>query len=186
MSAVQNEQIMEETVGHVSAPQEESIAASLGINGQLFVFQLVNFTIVLGIVWFLILKPLTKKMDERKKLIDESLDKAKEIETNHIMSQQKYQEKIDEAKIEANKVIEQASLSAEKVGESLRVKSKQEIEMLIEQAKKSIEQERVQMREEIRQETADMIISALRRVVGEKMSKELDEDYIQSIVQQQK
>jgi F-type H+-transporting ATPase subunit b len=188
MATVQKEQYTTETtahgetVSHMSAPADESVAASLGINVQLFAFQLINFAIVLGIVWFLILKPLTKKMEERKVLIDESLDKAKEIETNHIMSQQKYQEKIDEAKIEANKIIEQASVSAEKVAETLKIKAKQEIEMLIEQAKKGIERERVEMRDEIRKETADMIVAALQKVMGEKVSKELDETYIRSLV----
>ena len=70
-------------------PQDAGVLASLGINGQLFVFQLINFAIVVLVLWFLILKPLSKKLEERKKLIDDSLDKAKEIETNLGMSEQK-------------------------------------------------------------------------------------------------
>ena len=68
----------EESVGHA----DTSVAASLGLNTQLFVFQLINFEIVGAIVWFMILKPLISRMDERKKLVDESIDNAKEIETN--------------------------------------------------------------------------------------------------------
>ncbi len=182
MASVQNEHTSE-TVSHISAPADESVVASLGINAQLFAFQLINFAIVLGIVWFLILKPLTKKMEERKQLIDESLDKAKEIETNHIMSQQKYQEKIDEAKIESNAIVAASHESAEKLADSLRVKAKQEIELLIEQAKKNIERERADMREEIKKETADMIVLALQKVLGEKLSSDIDAKYIQSLTQ---
>ncbi len=187
MAKVQNEHTTEtevhaETISHMSAPADESVTASLGINAQLFAFQLVNFAIVLGIVWFLILKPLTKKMEERKQLIDESLDKAKEIETNHLMSQQKYQEKIDEAKIEANAIVAASHESAEKLAESLRGKAKQEIELLIEQAKKNIERERADMREEIKKETADMIVLTLQKVLGETLSKEIDTKYIQSLI----
>jgi len=47
----------------------QGVAASLGLNTQLFVFQLINFVIVAIILWFLILKPLIKKMEERKKII---------------------------------------------------------------------------------------------------------------------
>ncbi|MCX6778657.1 MAG: ATP synthase F0 subunit B, partial [Candidatus Magasanikbacteria bacterium] len=57
--------------------QSGGVLGSLGINGQLFVFQLINFILVAAILWFLILKPLTKKMAERKKIIDESLDNVK-------------------------------------------------------------------------------------------------------------
>ena len=59
--------------------QSTSPLASLGINPTLFVFQLINFAIVATIIWYLILKPLTKKMTERAKLIDESLDNAKKF-----------------------------------------------------------------------------------------------------------
>ena len=57
------------------AAAEESVAASLGLNTQLFGFQLLNFAVVGLIVWFLILKPLTKKMAERQQIINESLNK---------------------------------------------------------------------------------------------------------------
>src|SRR3989338_4788920 len=96
------------------------VLSSLGLNGYLFGIQFFNFALVVVIVWFLILKPLTKKMEERKRLIDDSLDKAKEIETAYGMSQQKYQERIDEAKIEANKIVEASHGEAERVAELLK------------------------------------------------------------------
>ena len=56
----------EETTTNTTEPAGDGgVAASLGINGTLFVFQLINFAIVASIIWFLILKPLTKKMTER-------------------------------------------------------------------------------------------------------------------------
>ena len=101
---------------------DEGLLSSLGINGQLFIFQFINFTIVAVIVWFLILKPLTKKMAERKKMIDESIDNAKALETNLKQSEQKYQEKIDLAKVEANKIIEKAHGDAKMLGEEMKKK----------------------------------------------------------------
>ena len=40
---------------HGASTGDESVAASLGLNGQLFAFQLLNFAIVAVIIWFLIL-----------------------------------------------------------------------------------------------------------------------------------
>ena len=51
-------------IGHA---ENKTVLSSLGINGMQLVIQFVNLTIVLLVVWYLILKPLTKKMDERKK-----------------------------------------------------------------------------------------------------------------------
>jgi len=103
---------------------ESGVLGSLGINGTLFIFQLVNFAIVVAVLWFLILKPLTKKMTERQKMIDDSVDNAKKIETNLGMSERKYQEKIDQAKVDANKFIEKAQQEAAQVAESMKEKSK--------------------------------------------------------------
>ncbi|MEK9158891.1 MAG: ATP synthase F0 subunit B, partial [Patescibacteria group bacterium] len=61
-----------EAAGQVS----EGLLASLGINLPLFIFQLINFAIVAVILWFLILKPLTKKLAERQKMIDDSISNA--------------------------------------------------------------------------------------------------------------
>ena len=61
---------------------DKGTLSSLGINGTLFIFQLINFAIVALILWYLILKPITKKMSERQKMIDDGIDNAKKIEDN--------------------------------------------------------------------------------------------------------
>jgi F-type H+-transporting ATPase subunit b len=167
--------------GHGSSG--DGIAASLGINTQLFTFQLINFAIVGAIVWFLILKPLTQKMEERKKQIDQSIDNAKEIETNLQMSERKYQEKIDEAKVEANKIIQKSSEEGEIVAKRLKEKSQQEIELLVAQAKKNIEIDKQDMKDEIKKETAEMIVLAMEKIFEKKMDEKMDDSFIKKILE---
>ncbi len=155
---------------------------NLGINGQLFVFQLINFAIVGAIVWFLILKPLTKKMEERRTLIDESLDKAKEVETNLAMSERKFQERVDEAKVESNRMIAKATEEAMAVSGDMKKKAKEEIELLVKQAKKNIEIDREDMRTEIRKETASMIVAALKKILQQDLDPKMDAKYIETIL----
>jgi len=162
-----------------SAVAEQSLPASLGLNTQLFVFQLINFTVVAVILWFLVLKPLTKTLAERKKMIDESIDNAKEIETNLALSEKEYQDKLKEAKGEANKVIEHAHTEAKQLGEDMKVKAKTEVEGIVAQAKKSIQSEKVQMMEEIRQESATLIVTALEKILNEKMDGNIDKKIIE-------
>jgi len=59
------------------------------------------------------------------------LDKAKEVETNLEMSEKKYEEKLDEAKREANKVIETAHAEGEKLGGEMKDSAKAEVEKLV-------------------------------------------------------
>lgn len=162
--------------------KNESVLSSLGINGQLFAFQLLNFAIVAGIVWFLILKPLVKKMEERKKQVDESIDNVKAIETSLQMSQKKYQEKIDEAKVAANKIIEKAHNESEVIAKQLKEKAHKEIELLVTQVKKNIEIDKQEMRDELRKETAQMVVMAVEKLLEKKFSNKEDEKFILDIL----
>jgi len=165
---------------------DQSVATSLGLNGQLFLFQLLNFAIVAVILWFLILKPLTKTMEERKKMIDDSIDNAKTVETNLKMSEQKYQEKIDQAKIEANAVITKAVKDAEASADIARAKAEKEIALLVDQAKRNITIEKEEMREELRRETAGLVVSAVEKLLGEKLDDKKDTQFIEKILKSSK
>lgn len=162
--------------------KNESVLASLGINGQLFAFQLLNFAIVAGIVWFLILKPLVKKMEERKKQVDESIDNVKAIETSLQMSQKKYQEKIDEAKVAANKIIEKAYNESEVIAKQLKEKAHKEIEILVTQVKKNIEIDKQEMKDELRKETAEMVVMVVEKLLEKKFSGKEDEKFVLDIL----
>jgi F-type H+-transporting ATPase subunit b len=176
-------EVTQATEEHTTAPAgEESVAASLGLNGQLFLFQLINFAIVAVIIWFLILKPLTKTLNERKKIIDESLDKAKEVDANLQMAQVKFQEKLDEAKVEANKIIERAHGEAEQLGVSMKEKAKKEIELLIDQAKRNIQIEKDEVLDGIKRETVNLVVAAVEKILNEKLDNDKDKKLIEESI----
>jgi F-type H+-transporting ATPase subunit b len=156
--------------------------ASLGINPTLFVFQLINFAVVAAIIWFLILKPLTKKMTERQKMIDESLDNAKKIQDNLQKSEQKYQERIDNAKVEAGKVIEKAGKDAEQLSIDMKAKAKSEIESLVEQAKRNIRSERDEMVADVKKASAELIVAALEKILSEKIDDKKDKQLVEEMI----
>lgn len=168
----------EATENAVEKATDGGALASLGINGTLFIFQLINFAIVAVILWFLILKPLTKKMSERQKMIEQSIDNAKKIETNLGMSERKYQEKIDQAKIDANKIMEKAQQEALLVAGNLKEKAKQEIELLVEQARKNIKIEKADMMSEVKKEAASLVVAAVEKIISEKIDSIKDNKMI--------
>lgn len=161
---------------------ESGVLASLGINGQLFVFQLINFAVVAIILWFLILKPLTKKMSERQRIIEDSLENAKKIETNLGMSERKYQEKIDQAKVDANKIMEKAQENANLAAEAAKEKTKQEIERLVEQARKNIKLEKDESVAEIKKQAANLIVAAAEKLLSAKIDAEKDKKIINDAI----
>jgi len=161
------------------AAADTGILGSLGINGTLFTFQLINFAVVAVILWYLILKPITKKMGERAKLIDDSIENAKKVEENLGRSEQKYQEKIDMAKVEANRILDKANAETEIITAEMKEKAKKEINLLVEQAKKNIKLDKEEMVLEIKKETAALVAEALQKVLGEKIDDKKDAKLIE-------
>ena len=153
----------------ITETEGQGVAASLGLNTQLFVI----------ILWFLILKPLIKKMEERKKIIDDSLDKAKEVETKLQMSEQVYQEKIDEAKVNANKVLEETYKKSEEMAVEMKENAKEEIEQLVKQAKSKIEAEKNAMIEGVKNNSVELIMLAVEKILREKMDSSKDKKIIE-------
>lgn len=158
---------------------DQGIAASLGLNTSQFIWQLFNFAVVAAVIWFLILKPLVKKMEERQKMVEESVDNAKKIESNLQMSEQKFQEKVDEAKVEANKVIARAQDEADGLASKMRQKAQGDVDELIKQAKEKIEEQKNKMTQELREETGSLVVAALEKILNEKIDDKTDKKLIE-------
>lgn len=167
-----------EAAAEHAATGDQGILASLGINGPMFLAQLMNFAIVVAILWFLILKPLTKKLAERQKMIDDSIANSKKIEDTLARGEKDYQDRIDRAKVEANKILEKANAEAGKMGDEMKVKAKKEIESLVETAKRNLKNEQQEMVAGLKKETASFVALAVEKILGEKMDKEKDKKLI--------
>ena len=170
---------MTEETTAVSAGQHSGVLASLGLQPQLFVFQLINFVIISAILWFLILKPLVKKLEERKHIIDEGLDSAKRAQSELGMAEVRARDIIDDAKVEANKAIERGVSEAAMANEQMRKKVRADLDLLMNQAKRNIEIDKQDMRAEIRKETATLVVTAVEKILKEKFDGKKDEAFIQ-------
>jgi len=184
--AMASEAPAEETTHTTEGTESASPLAGLGINTSLFVAQLINFALVALVLWFLILKPLTKKMAERQKMIDDSIDNAKKIQDNLNKSEKDYQTKVDQAKVEANKIMDKAVTNAQTAAEETKENAKKEIETLVIQARKSIVNEKETMKAEIKEETANFVILALEKILVEKMDSTKDKKMIEEVLEKLK
>lgn len=176
----------EAAVGAASEQAPEGLFASFGLEPKLFLFQLGNFIVVALILWFLILKPLVKKLSERQQVIEDSLANAKKVEENLAKSEAQYQKRLREARQEAEKILGQAGIDASGLSEEMKAKAKKEIEALVGQAKRSIRHEKEEMLVGLKRETADVVVLALEKILDEKMTGERDQKYIKEMVEKLK
>lgn len=158
---------------------------TLGINLKIFIAQLINFTVVLLVLWKWVYAPIVKLLDERQEKITKGVRQAEEIEKRILALEKEQQEIIAKAKSEATQVLEIARIDAEERKKILLEKTKGEIKDVISQGKLQLQREKEQMIRESREEIALIAVEASRRIlseaIDEKKSQKLAEGVIDSM-----
>ena len=178
MSAVESAEIQNNSENHTAVSGNSSVFATLGIEPKALGYQFLNVAVVMVIVWFLILKPLVKKLDERKRKIDESLDRAKEIEGKMLLADTMYREKIVAANAAADDILADAHTEAKKMGEMMKDDTKKEILGLVTNARAHIQKEKEQALSELQEHTATLAISIAEKILEEKIDAKKDHKII--------
>ncbi len=154
------------------------------IDWHLMLAQLINFAIVVAVLWYFALKPLTKTMKKRNDEIKKGLDNAAEAEKKISAVEKQVLDEIKRARAEAAKILVEAQEQADKNKQLQREKTQQEIEQMLDKAKQQITQEKKLMINEVKEEIGQMVINALQRILGEKLSQELDKKYIEKVLKE--
>lgn len=167
-------------VAHAAAEEAQTggVAGLLGINWKLFVAQLINFAIVLFVLWKWVFGPLGKKLQERTEKIEKSLNQSKEIEEKLRNAEDTRLQEIEKARKDANDIVLKAQKAAEQTKEGILAEAKKSAEGLIEQARKQIESEKNRLMTEIKEETANMVVMATEKIIREKLDPKKDEHLI--------
>lgn len=160
----------------------DSIIETFHLDIKLLIAQAVNFAIVFAVLYWFVIKPLSKIMGERTKKIEKSLEDAKEIEARLGNTKKDYDEVIAGGKIKANEIMEKANELAEKKKAEMIAKAKEEIGVIINQEKAKLQADKGQALKEIKKEMAELIASSLEKVLGEKIDAKKDNELIKKSI----
>lgn len=152
----------------------ESIITTFHIDWKLIIAQLVNFAIVVGVLWFFVLKPLTKVMAERTVTIEKSLRDAEAVKQQLRRAEEEKQAVIREAQQSARQIIETAKVTAVEHQKKTVAAARQEVEKVITEGKQQLRREQAQMVAEARAELADVVALAAGQVLAGVMTKPID------------
>ncbi len=153
-----------------------------GVDWKLMVAQLINFAIVVFILWKFAIKPLMATMEERNKEISKGLDDAKSAAERLDQVEQEVKDKLNKVKQEAAVVLDKARKQSESERQTTIDKTKEEVANVIAKAKEQIASEKDAMVTEVKAEVADMVVTALQKILSEKLSKEIDQKYIDQVL----
>jgi len=156
--------------------------ADLGLNYPSLIVFVVNFVILLAILYAFAYKPILRLMDQRTDKIREGLEAAETARDEMAKSQADTQRALTEARIEGQRLIEQAREMAERYRSDEHDRARQEAEALIERARQDIVRERDAAIQEVRGQFADLAIAAAERVIERSLDRDAHSQLIASVL----
>lgn len=166
----------------VSASESVGGLGTLGINLKIFLAQLLNFAIVLLVLWKWAYKPIVKLLEERQEKIERSVKQADAVEKRVVELESEQKEVIATAKSEGAKILDEARLSAEDRKKELLAKAKEEVKGVVSQGKAQLEAQKVQMIVEAREEIAAIAVEAARKIFEEGVDEKKATKLAESVV----
>ena len=158
------------------------LLSSLGLNLKLFIPQVINFCIVLFVLYRFAYKPVLKMLDERTEKIESGLAAAETSQKKLEDIVYKEKEVILGAKKQAKEIIEKAQAQAQTQREELISIAREESEKMISKAEKSIEDQKNKMVNEAKGEIAALVSLAVEKVINEKMDQKMDAKIIADVI----
>jgi F-type H+-transporting ATPase subunit b len=149
---------------------------------KLIIAQVINFAIVLSVLYWFAFKPLVKIMAERSGKISKSLEEAKQIEKKLLETKDEFNKTLVEAKKQANLILEKADQQADTKKAETITRAKEEIGQIINQEKEKMQAEKLRTLKEIKKEVADLVILTVEKILDKKLDKKDDTEIIKKIV----
>jgi F-type H+-transporting ATPase subunit b len=152
--------------GLASAAGGESGLISLD---KSLLIQMINFLVLLFILWKLLYKPLVTKMEERTGAIKRSLDEAQAARLEAQREREEHAQKLQAAYGEAKAIRETALKEAGEEQRKLVDAARNEAARLIADARTEMEQDVRRARQELRQEVSDLAVTVAERLMRKSM-----------------
>lgn len=142
----------------------------LGIDWKLLIAQIINFAVLLFVLYRFAYKPILELLDKRSKTIEKGIHDAKAAEERLQAIEKTRQEKMAETARACGKLFEEAKSQAEAVKKDIVATANSQSEDLLRRARLQIEEEKVKMVQEVKAEVAAFIVNATGKILEREFS----------------
>lgn len=144
----------------------EQTLHSLGVYWPKLMAQMVNFGIVLFVLWKFAYRPVLKILEERRQKVAEAMVNAQKAREELAKTEAQRQEVLAQTNAEANKLIEEARAAAAKVREEETQKAIKEAEQILVKAREAAALEHARMIADVKRELGRLVVATTSKVTG--------------------
>lgn len=157
---------------------------NLGFNWSALIAQLINFTVLFGLLYFVAYKPLMRMFDERSRRVKESLEQTEQIKEQAEMAEKETVKRIQEASKEGQKIIQKAEQAGEEIRQKAQQDAEKQSEKIIKRAQAEIKQERDEAVSELKRQFASLTIMTAGKVIDKTLDKETHRELIEKALEE--
>lgn len=156
----------------------------LGINLPTLLAQIINFAILLGLLYLVAYKPIMRMLDERSRKVKESMEQTELIKQQAEHTEEEVKKQLETAGKEGMEIIARAMRSGEEMRQKSVQDAKKDAESLVARARVEIQQERDGAIDELHKEFADLTIMAAEKVIEKSLDKQTHRRLIDKVLEE--
>jgi len=143
----------------------------LGINLGFFIFQVLNFLVLVVLLYAFAYRPILNMLDTRKKKIAQGLEDARVAAEARANAEKEAREIIAKAQAEANQKIREATERAEAAAREVQIQAEADATKARESAMAEAALERDRVLADLRGQIAGLAMAAAQRLIGEALDE---------------
>jgi F-type H+-transporting ATPase subunit b len=142
------------------------------ISPGLFVWSLITFLILLGLLYKFAFNPLMRMQKARQDSIHQAITEAESLRDEAQQLLANYKQQLAEAREEATAIIERARKAGESTKAEVIEEARAQAEATLAKARQQIERDTNQALQRIREEVADLTVAATEKVARKSLTEE--------------
>lgn len=143
---------------------------------------MVNFSLLLFLLYSFLYKPVMRMLDQRSQRIKESMERTEAIKEEAVRTEQRVQAQLEEARKEGQAIVGQAAQIGERLKEEARQEARKETDVILARARSEIQREADAAAERLRAEFADLAILAAEKVINRSLDKTAHAQLIREVL----
>jgi len=167
----------------VLAEEARGIGA-LGIDWVTLVVYLVNFGILLGLLYVVAYKPVLKMLDHRSRMVRESLEEVDRVRDEAKRQQEELEKRFQEGRQESQRLLVQAKQMAQQYREEEATKARREAEQFLVQARETVQRENEAALHDVRVRFVDLAVLAAERVIERSLDREAHREVLERMLEE--
>jgi len=156
----------------------------LGFHWPSLIVYLVNFSILLVILYLVAYKPILRVLDQRSNRIQESLEQAERVQREASEQQTAFERQVAEARRESQAQFEEAQQRINQYEQEQRQRADGIVEAELTRARAEIQRERDIAVEELRESFGALAVTAAERIIRRSLDESAHREIINEVLEE--